>query len=298
MLPCRGPNRRSRGRRRLPGALWRGPFRARSWPGTSWVHSAFLHFTVNTFTDKEWGYGDEDPNLFNPRNSMPTPSSSALALAGMRASSSPASTTTASASGPPRPPITASASSSWRGGKGDVVRDIAEAAKRRNLKFGVYLSPWDRNNADYGSARIHRDLSRAAHRIAHELRPDLRSLARWRQRRRRLLRRRAREAHHRQAHLLRLAEDLGPDPQAPAGRRHLQRRGPRRSLGGQRTRHRRRSLLGDLRSRRRRMADPPRPATCASAILQRHRHGSNWLPAECDVSIRPGWFWHEAENAE
>ena len=165
------------------------------------------------------------------------------------------------------------------------------------LKFGVYLSPWDRNNPHYGTPALHRNLPPATYRTADAIRPDLRGLARRRQRRRRLLRRRAREAHHRQAHLLRLAEDLGTGALPAAPGRDLQRRRPRRSLGGQRARHRRRPLLGAY--------DPVGadggPASPGD-VREREsptgtRHGSHWLPAECDVSIRPGWFWHESENA-
>ena len=177
------------------------------------------------------------------------------------------------------------------------MREISQAAARRKLKFGVYLSPWDRNNAAVRHARVHQDLPRAAQRTAHRLRSDLRGLARWRQRRRRLLRRRAREAHHRQQHLLRLAEDLGDDPRHAARRRGVQRRGSGHPLGGQRARHRGRPVLGGVRSGRRRWRSRVARQCAHQGIAIGQSPRSKWLPAECDVSIRPGWFWHEAENA-
>jgi alpha-L-fucosidase len=259
--------------------------------------TAFLHFTVNTFTNKEWGYGDEDPNIFNPTAFDADAIVEALAAAGMRGVILTCKHHDGFCLWPTKTTDHSIRQSAWRNGQGDVVRDVSAAARRRGLGFGVYLSPWDRNNPAYGTPEYIRIYRRQLTELLTGYGPifevwhdganggdgfyggarEKRSIDRntyydwpgtWD-----LTRKLQPDAC--------IFSDVGPDVRWVGNERGIAgdpcwaTYDPVGASGGP-------ASPGNVRERE-------SPAGT--------RHGAHWLPAECDVSIRPGWFWHEAENA-
>jgi len=252
---------------------------------------------VNTFTDKEWGYGDEDPSVFNPTAFDADAIVEALAGAGMRGVILTCKHHDGFCLWPTKTTDHSVRNSSWRNGQADVVRDISQAARRRGLEFGVYLSPWDRNNAAYGTPayiQIYR-------RQLTELLTNYGEIFEvWHDganggdgyyggaRQKRNIDRNTYYDWPGTWELTRslqpkacIFSDVGPDIRWVGNERGIAgdpcwaTYDPVGADGGP-------ASPGNVRER-----ESPTGT----------RHGSHWLPAECDVSIRPGWFWHEAENS-
>ncbi len=259
--------------------------------------TAFLHFTVNTFTDKEWGYGDEDPNLFNPTAFDPDAIVTAVVDAGMRGVILTCKHHDGFCLWPTETTDHSVRKSSWQSGKGDVVRAISEAARRRGIAFGVYLSPWDRNNATYGRPEYIDIYRRQLRELLTGYGPIFEV---WHDganggdgfyggaREKRTIDKNTYYDWPRTWDLVRTLQpeavifsDVGPDV---------------RWVGNER------GIAGDPCWG---AYDPVGmdggPASPGNVREKEsptgHRHGKRWIPAECDVSIRPGWFWHEAENS-
>jgi alpha-L-fucosidase len=259
--------------------------------------TAFLHFTVNTFTDKEWGYGDEDPNIFQPARF----DADAIALALQSAGAAGFILTCKHHDGfclwPTKTTDHSIRGSSWKGGQGDIVRDLSDAARRAGLKFGVYLSPWDRNNPHYGTASYIDIYRQQLSELLTQYGPVFEV---WHDganggdgyyggaREKRTIDKRTYYDWPKTWELVRklqpeavIFSDVGPDVRWVGNERGIAgdpcwaAYDPVSADGGP-------ASPGDVRER-----ESPTGT----------RHGSHWLPAECDVSIRPGWFWHENENA-
>jgi alpha-L-fucosidase len=251
----------------------------------------FVHFSINTFTDKEWGYGDESEQLFNPEDFDADQIASVAKAAGMKG----LILTTKHHDGfclwPSQYTQHSVKHSPWRNGHGDVVKELSGACRRHGIRFGGYLSPWDCNQKDYGRPEYityYRDQlrellthygdiftvwfdgangGRGYYGGARETRHiDASTYYDWPD-----TRRMVRE-------LMPMAvmfSDAGPDF---------------RWVGNEN------GVAGDpcwatLNSAGR------YPGGSAAGLNSGERPGTDWIPAECDVSIRPGWFYHAKEDS-
>ena len=252
----------------------------------------FLHFTTNTFTDKEWGYGDEDPQIFNPSDFDADAIARVAKEIGMHGLILTAKHHDGFCLWPTKTTEHDIAKSPFRGGKGDVVREVADACRRHGLGFGVYLSPWDRNHADYGKPS-YVDVYRAQLRelmtsygplfeIWHDGANGGDGFYGGARETRKIDKTRYYDWPTTWAMIRELQpgacvfSDAGPDV---------------RWIGNER------GEAGDpCWSVIRREGLAPGKEGIEGRLNSGERDGDAWLPGECDVSIRPGWFWHEAEN--
>lgn len=251
----------------------------------------FLHFSLNTFTDKEWGYGDESPALFDPSHFDAEQIVSAAHAAGMKGLILTAKHHDGFCLWPSKFTEHSVKHSPWRGGRGDVVREISDTCRRRGLRFGVYLSPWDRNRADYGRPEYvayFRDQLRellTGYGEVFEVFLDGANGGDGFYGGARETRRIDRESYYDWPATFTLIRELQPDAVifSDAGP-DVRWVGNERGFAGETSWAT--SNSGDF-----------VPGRADEARLNRgDRPGSHWVPAECDVSIRPGWFHHARED--
>jgi alpha-L-fucosidase len=247
----------------------------------------FLHFGVNTFTDREWGDGTEDPKIFNPQRLDARQWARAAKAGGFRAMILTAKHHDGFCLWQTKTTTHSVASSPWRGGQGDVLRELVDACRAESLKVGVYLSPWDRNAPVYGDSPRYNDFYIAQ--------------------------------------LTELLTQYGPisevwfdgaNGEGPNGKkqtydwprvwgtvRKLQPNAVMFSDAGPDVRWigNERGVAGTTNWS---TVDPsvvPFPGATGNAVMrmlqQGDPNGSAWRPGETDVSIRPGWFHHDAEDA-
>jgi alpha-L-fucosidase len=150
----------ARGPLSLPSAT-RAPLAIPSEAQLAWQRdelAMFLHFGVNTFTDREWGDGKEDPSIFDPARLDARQWAHTAKAAGFRALILTAKHHDGFCLWPTATTRHSVAASPFRGGKGDVVREFVDACAAEGLRAGLYLSPWDRNHPTYGDSPAYNDV--------------------------------------------------------------------------------------------------------------------------------------------
>lgn len=252
---------------------------------------AFVHFNMNTFTNMEWGTGGEKPLQFNP-TALDTRQWARVAKeAGMKGIILTAKHHDGFCLWPTKTTEHSVKNSPWKNGEGDVLKDLSEACKEYGLKFGVYLSPWDRNNKDYGKPEyvaIYQEQLRELltnygdvfevwfdganggsgyYGGADETRKiDSRTYYQWPK-----ITAIVRELQPKAV----IFSDAGPD---------IRWVGNEEGWANQ-------TNWSIMRR------DEIYPAWPRYVELRSgHEDGTHWLPAEVDVSIRPGWYYHAAED--
>jgi alpha-L-fucosidase len=253
----------------------------------------FIHFTINTFTGKEWGYGDESPSLFNPTDFDAEQIAGTAAAAGMKGLILTCKHHDGFCLWPSKYTEHSVKNSPWRNGRGDVVKEIAAACRKYRLKFGIYLSPWDRNHKDYGRPEYLTYFRNQLRELLTSYGPifeiffDGANGGDGYYGGARETRRIDRDTYYDWPTTWNLVRGLQPDTCLFSDA------GPDvRWVGNER------GIAGDpcwsTLDR-----DDFAPGRADEARLNRgDRPGSHWVPAECDVSIRPGWFYHADEDSK
>ncbi|HEY4133470.1 MAG TPA: alpha-L-fucosidase [Gemmatimonadaceae bacterium] len=248
----------------------------------------FLHFGVNSFTDREWGDGTESPSIFNPTALDARQWTRTAKAAGARALVLTAKHHDGFCLWPTRTTEHSVAKSPWRTGQGDVVRELVDACHADGLRVGLYLSPWDRNNSTYGDSPRYNDL------YCEQLT----------------------ELLTRYGKVAEVWFD-GANGEGPNGKRQtydwprvwglvrrLQPEAVMFSDAGPDVRWcgNERGTAGDPNWSTVNPAIVTYPGADGPGIVDSLQHGDPngtvWRPAEVDLSIRPGWFHHPAEDAK
>lgn len=236
----------------------------------------FIHFGPNTFTDKEWGHGDEDPKVFNPKKLDARQWARTAKAAGMKAIVITAKHHDGFCLFPSKYSTHTVRESAWKDGKGDVLKELSAACKEYGLKFGVYLSPWDRNHPKYGTPEYNDIFAKTLKEVHTQYGPifeqwfdGAKGQGEKKQDYDFPLFNSVVYEHNPQAIIF---SDIGP------GARWM---GNESGVAGQ-TNWSRLNTDGFGVG-----ADAPK----ASVLNTGEEAGKYWIPAEVDVSIRPGWFY-------
>lgn len=245
----------------------------------------FMHFGPNTFTDLEWGHGNEKEEVFNPTGLDCEQWCRIAKDAGAKGIIITAKHHDGFCLWPSKFSTHTVRESKWKDGKGDVLKELSAACKKYGLKFGVYISPWDRNHPDYGTEKYNDVFVNMMKELFTNYGPiwelwwdgangegpnGKKQQYDWKR-----FETTVRELSPNTV----VFSDIGPD---------VRWCGNEDGIAGT-TNWNMLDTAGFTRG-----AGAPAQAVLNSG----NERGKNWIPAECDVSIRPGWFYHKAEDSK
>jgi alpha-L-fucosidase len=243
----------------------------------------FIHFGPNSFTDKEWGEGNEPENIFNPSNLDCRQWCRIAKAAGAKGIIITAKHHDGFCLWPSKYSTHTVRESKWKDGKGDVLKELSVACREAGLKFGVYISPWDRNHPDYGTDRYNDVFVNMIKEIFQNYGPvwelwwdgangegpnGKKQVYDWR---------RFENTVRLYSPKTVVFSDIGPD---------IRWVGNENGIAGDPNWN-----FLDTAGFKRGIGAPP-----TDTLNHGNYNGKRWVPAECDVSIRPGWFYHAAED--
>lgn len=259
---------------------------------------SLIHYTPTTFQDKEWGFGDAEPSIFNPAAFDANQIAQAAASAGFKGLISVAKHHDGFCLWPTKTTNYNISQSPWKGGQGDMVKEFMQAAHQNNMAFGIYLSAWDRNDLRYGTPAYtdayrvqltelmsnYGTLFTSWHDGANggdgyyggrnEKRViDPVTYYEWEEKTWPIVRKLQPNAM--------IFSDIGPDM---------------RWVGNEHG-HAAETSWSTITPKGRNGLKPmPGASTDASNLPTGDRNGAYWIPAECDVPQRPGWFYHPSQD--
>lgn len=243
----------------------------------------FVHFGPNTFTDKEWGHGDEPEDIFNPTALDCRQWARIAKQSGAKGIIITAKHHDGFCVWPSKYSKHTVRESKWKNGKGDVLKELSQACKENGIKFGVYISPWDRNHPQYGTPGYNDVFVNMMKEIFSNYGPvwelwwdgangegpnGKKQVYDWGRF----------ESTVRQISPNTIVfSDIGPD---------IRWVGNEKGISGKTNWN-----MLDTAGFSRGIGAPH-----TDTLNQGNFNGKVWVPAECDVSIRPGWFYHAEED--
>ena len=245
----------------------------------------FMHFGPNTFTNLEWGHGTEKEEIFNPTGLDCEQWCRIAKASGATGIIITAKHHDGFCLWPSKYSTHTVRESKWKNGKGDVLKELSAACKKYGLRFGVYISPWDRNHPDYGTEKYNDVFVNMMKELFTNYGPiwelwwdgangegpnGKKQVYDWKR-----FEKTVRELSPNTV----VFSDIGPD---------IRWCGNESGIAGT-TNWNTLDTAGFTRG-----AGAPSQDTLNTG----NADGKAWIPAECDVSIRPGWFWHENENSK